>query len=114
MFAKQFNPWEVWYAEFPFEDIEGKCSGRPVIVLSATNHTVLVVKVTCHSRRSADKFDIPLRFWDYAHLNYPSVARVSKTIELTPDKLMKKIGTLCSSDAFSVFNAYRQLLLAER
>lgn len=106
MTSKEFNPWEVWYARFPYEEDPTKFTCRPVIVLHANATTVLVVKVTCHASRSADSFDTPLRFWKDAHLDRPSVARVSKATELPYASLLMRIGVLKNYDAFAVFRSY--------
>lgn len=105
-----FNPWEVWYARFPYEEADGRYSKRPVIVLHASSAAVLVVKVTCHSSRGCDKFDVDLAEWEAAHLNRPSVARVSKVMEITPDNFVMKIGDLQNTDAFAIFKAYSHYL----
>lgn len=110
MVSKIFNPWEVWYAQFPYEEDSTRHSGRPVIVLQAKASTVLVVKVTCHTMRRADCFDTPLRFWKDAHLDRPSVARVSKAIELPHANLLTRIGVLKNYDAFAVFESYTSYL----
>lgn len=102
----KFRPWEVWYAKFPYEEGDGRYSKRPVIVLHADCKTVLVVKVTCHSSRHCDRFDVNLKDWEAAHLNRPSVARISKVMEITPDNFVMKIGDLHNTDAFAVFRAY--------
>lgn len=110
MATKEFNPWEVWFANFPYEEDDTKYSSRPVIVLQANVDYVLVVKVTCHTMRRADSFDTPLRFWKDAHLDRPSVARVSKATALTKDNLIRRIGVLKNYDAFAVFGAYSAYL----
>lgn len=110
MKTKEFNPWEVWYAKFPYEEDNTQYTSRPVIVLRAGAGKVLAVKVTCHVMRRADCFDTPLHFWKDAHLDHPSVARVSKATEIAQDDLIRRIGVLKNHDAFAVFDAYSAFL----
>lgn len=110
MTVSELNPWEVWFAKFPYEEKDGRFSKRPVIVLHASETAVLVVKVTGHTFRRCDQFDVILSDWKCAHLDKPSVARVSKTMEITPDYFVKKIGTLQNTDAFAVFKAYSKFV----
>lgn len=110
MTVDKLNPWEVWFAKFPYEEEDGRFSRRPVIVLHATANAVLVVKVTCHDFRRCDSYDVILHNWKNAHLNRPSVARVSKTMEISPENLVMKIGTLQNEDAYAVFEAYSKFV----
>lgn len=100
--------WEIWYADFPYEECEGS-SKRPVIVINIEGEkpvVLLSVKITKHEPRSADQFDTPIAKWKEAGLNYPSVARISKTIKLTEDKFMWKIGDLQPEDVIAISSRY--------
>ena len=44
--TKEFHRWEVWFADFPFEDDAGRSKDRPVIILSINPLTIATVKVT--------------------------------------------------------------------
>lgn len=106
MTVDELNPWEIWFAKFPYEEEDGRFAKRPVIVLHANTKAVLVVKLTCHDFRRCDVYDVVLQKWQQAHLDRPSVARVSKTMEISPENLVMKIGTLQKEDAYAVFEAY--------
>jgi len=99
------NQWDLWFADFPFEDIIGS-KDRPVIVLKIDPLEVLSVKVTTHDIRDEDKYDTPIIKWIEAGLKEPSIARISKTINLTPEKFRKKIGILHSDDTQEIMKKY--------
>lgn len=105
------NLWEVWYADFPYEDDASKSSDRPVIVLSIVPLCILSVKVTKHPKRDSDEFDTEIVDWQQAGLAYPSVARLSKTITLDPSKFRRKIGELSDDDKTRIANAYINYLI---
>lgn len=98
--------WEVWYADFPYDDDPGRSSDRPVIVLNAEPLVILSVKVTSHGIRSYDKYDTELKYWREAGLTRSSVARISKVIYISKDKFRRKIGMLHPEDAKNVLNTY--------
>ena len=83
--------WELWYANFPFED-KNISKDRPVIILSVQPLCVLSIKVTSHEVREADKYDVPITHWQEAGLKHESVARISKTVSLDNSKFRRKIG----------------------
>ena len=94
--------WEVWFAEFPFEEDATVVKKRPVIVLNVETLEVLSIKVTSHDVRNQDQFDTPIVYWKEAGLNRESIARVSKTIRLTNDKFIHRIGDLHIADQNSI------------
>jgi hypothetical protein len=105
------NQWEVWFAEFPFEEDETKTKRRPVIVLGQVESEevkVLSVKVTGHPEREEDPFDLPIKQWQEAGLREPSVARVSKTILLTLDKFKRKFGEVQEEDQVAIVETYME------
>ena len=63
--------WELWYANFPFED-KNISKDRPVIILSVQPLCVLSIKVTSHEVREADKYDVPITHWQEAGLKHES------------------------------------------
>jgi hypothetical protein len=99
------NQWDLWFAEFPFED-SNLSKDRPVIVLNVEPLEVLSVKVTTHEIRDIDDYDTPIIKWKEAGLKQESVARISKTIKITPDKFRRKIGVLHNDDALEVMKKY--------
>lgn len=104
------NVWEIWFADFPFEEDKTKTKHRPVIILSVEPLEVLSVKVTSHEVRNTDRFDIPIQHWREAGLNKPSIARISKTMFLDKNNFKYKIGTLHEEDKVSIFTKYAEYL----
>lgn len=98
--------WEVWYANFPYDDDPGRSSDRPVIVLNTKPLMILSVKVTSHGVRTWDKYDIKLEYWREAGLTLPSVARISEVIYLSKDKFRCRVGTLHPEDAKNILSTY--------
>ncbi len=92
------NQWEVWYAQFPYEEDPSITKNRPVIILNVETLECLSVKVTSHDVRDSDEFDTPIVHWEEAGLKRPSVARISKTMNLTKDKFVNKKGILHIDD----------------
>ena len=92
------NQWEVWFAEFPFEENSAIVKKRPVIILDVETLKCLTLKVTSHGVREDDSYDTPILHWEEAGLNRPSVARVSKAMYLTNDKFLHKLGMLHIED----------------
>lgn len=102
--------WEVWYADFPYDDDPGRSSDRPVIVLNTKPLVILSVKVTSHGIRSYDKYDTALKYWGVAGLARPSVARISKVIYISKDRFRRKVGVLHPEDAKNVLNTYNTFI----
>ena len=89
---------EVWFACFQYEEDPSKFSNRPVVVIDENHLGVLSVKITKHSVRSSDEYDVPILHWQEAGLKLASTARVSKVILLQPDDFIFKIGKLSDED----------------
>lgn len=102
--------WELWFADFPFEEDPTIIKKRPVIILNVEPLEVLSVKVTSKQARTVDKYDTPIVHWQYAGLSKPSVARISKTMFLDKNKFKAKIGTLHDEDKVSVLTKYTQYI----
>lgn len=102
--------WEIWFAEFPYEEDATIIKNRPVIILNVEPLEVLSVKVTSHNVRDKDKYDIPIQFWSEAGLNKPSIARISKTMFLDKQNFIHKIGTLQDDDKVSILTKYTEYL----
>ena len=113
---------EVWYAKFPFEEDINKYKVRPVIVLMDVNGTdievaemtteenYLSVKVTSQPERLEDDGDTIILKWKEANLKKPSVARVSKTINLPRSQFIRKIGEADDSDFMNILNKFMELV----
>jgi hypothetical protein len=98
--------WEVWFANFPFDDDPSIIKKRPVVILDVEPIRVLSIKVTTHDIRDVDPYDTPILNWQAAGLDRPSIARVSKTIYLTPENIIHKIGVLHFDDQNAILNKY--------
>lgn len=103
------NQWDLWFADFPFDDIN-QSKDRPVIVLNVDPLEVLSVKITTHDIRDEDQYDTPITKWIEAGLKQESIARISKTMILSPDKFRRKIGTLHSDDAIVIMQKYMDFI----
>lgn len=112
------NAGEVWMADFPFEENNGRSKVRPVIIVDKIDDEdieileldegeyYLSTKVTTHEVRDNDEFDTVIVKWREANLKNESIARVSKTIILSRDKLLRFKGVSDSEDFESILNKY--------
>lgn len=89
---------EVYYAHFPLEEDDSKYIDRPVIIVIAESPDIIVIKVTKTAPRKKDPFDIPIKYYNYCGLKYPSTARVSKMITLDESQVLRKVGKLHPDD----------------
>lgn len=105
------NIWEVWLADFPFEDLPNQVKERPVIILNTEPLCILATKVTTHNVRASDDYDVEIIEWKEAGLKQPSVARISKTISLNPQSFKHKIGDLSTNDQIRIMPKYIQYLI---
>ena len=100
------NQWDVWFADFPYEEDASIIKPRPVIILDINPLKVLSVKVTHHGARDCDPYDMPIEHWRESGLDQPSVARVSKAIYLTGDKFVRCLGQLLDDDIEKIYYKY--------
>ena len=105
-----YNKGEVWFVEFPLEEDNTQIINRPVIVLDESILGDLSVKITKHSPRAADPYDIPILYWQEANLRLASTARVSKVILLSKDSFIFKIGDLREEDLERIEKMYQKYL----
>ncbi|MFA9465601.1 MAG: type II toxin-antitoxin system PemK/MazF family toxin [Velocimicrobium sp.] len=103
------NQWDLWFADFPFED-SNQSKDRPVIVLNVDPLEVLSVKITTHNVRDMDTYDTPITKWREAGLKQESIARISKTTNLTQDKFRRKIGVLHNDDTMEIMKKYVEFI----
>lgn len=104
------NVWEIWFADFPFEDSPTVVKSRPVIILNIDPLEVLSIKVTSKDVRADDPYDIAIVHWKESGLKFPSVARISKVMLLSKDKFKFKIGTLHDEDRIAILSTYGHFL----
>jgi mRNA-degrading endonuclease toxin of MazEF toxin-antitoxin module len=105
-----YNKGEVWFVEFPIEEDNSQTINRPVIVLDENILGVLSVKITKHAPRKEDPYDVPILYWQEAHLRLSSTARVSKVTMLSPDSFIFKIGELHQDDLERIEQMYQKYL----
>ena len=104
------NRGEVWFVEFPLEEEPTRIINRPVVVLDENILGVLSVKITKHKVRKEDPYDVPIIYWQEAHLRLASTARVSKVTLLSKDSFIFKIGDLHKDDLDVIENMYMKFL----
>ena len=104
------NRGEVWFVEFPVEEIPEETTNRPVVVLNENLLEVLSVKITKHKPRKDDPYDIPILYWEEAGLRLASTARVSKTRMLLKDNFLYQLGELCEYDLNRIETLYKIFL----
>lgn len=102
--------WEIWFADFPYEEDATTTKKRPVIILNVEPLEVLSVKVTSRDVRYEDKYDTPIQHWSEAGLDKPSIARIAKTMFLDKQNFVHKIGTLHDDDKISILTKYTEYL----
>lgn len=112
---------EVWFAKFPFEENDGRFKIRPVIVLSEITGSevevaeviedeYLSVKVTSHPERKEDDGDTVIIKWKEANLTKPSVARVSKTMNIPLSQFIRKVGQTDDEDFINILQKFMELI----
>lgn len=100
------HQWDIWLADFPYEEDPTQLSSRPVIVLSVEPLWLLSIKVTKHKVRDFDAFDVAIEKWKESGLKYPSTARISKMARLSTDKFQKQLGTLHPDERNKIINTF--------
>ena len=97
------QPWEVWHARFDFSEGRGY-KFRPVIVLATREDGSLVAMVTSINNKLSLEHDYPIREWEAAGLDKPSIARLDRIAEIPPGYLgtSGRIGRLADSDIAAI------------
>lgn len=94
--------WDIYWAEVPYEDDPTQTKLRPAIIARDKIVTVLVIRVTSHSARDDDPYDYEIQEWKAAGLKEPSTVRVSKIVQILPEKICDYIGRLSIGDIFEI------------
>lgn len=95
--------WEIWYANFAFEDNPSVVKKRPVLILDNKKvFPILVAKVTKTKPREEYWGEYSINKWQEAGLDYPSTVRLSKRMSLEDSDLAYKIGQLSISDIIEI------------
>lgn len=106
--------WEVWLANFPYEEDNSIEKRRPVIIINVETLEVLSIKVTSHSARLEDEYDTTLVHWSEAGLEKPSVARISKSMNLTKDKFVHKMGDIHDEDKVPIMQNFMNYITSTK
>lgn len=95
----KYNLGEVWWTEFPFEEIDVS-KRRPAIVIDESTIAVLAMMVT--SKDKKNPYSIKIDDWQEAGLVTESWARIDRIIRMDEWRMEKKIGDLSESDLLKV------------
>ena len=106
---KKILPKEVWYAECPFEEIDGS-KDRPVIVIRVNDATCAVLSMKVTSTEPYSEFEIELFDWEKIPLNHKSTADASQVMFIAKEQFRRKIGRLSDDDWENVTDLYGRYL----
>lgn len=97
------QPWEVWHARFDFSEGRGY-KFRPVVVLATRPDGSLVAMVTGAANKLSLEHDYPIREWEAAGLEKPSIARLDRIAEIPAGYLgtAGRIGRLADGDIVAI------------
>ena len=97
------QPWEVWHARFDFSEGHGY-KFRPVIVLATRPDGSLVAMVTGATNKLSLEHDYPIREWEAAGLEKPSIVRLDRIAEIPAGYLgtAGRIGRLADGDIVAI------------
>ena len=95
----KYNLGEVWWTQFPFEEIE-ESKRRPAIVIDDNTIAVLALMVT--SRDKSNPYSIKIDEWRMAGLKKESWARIDRIVRMDEWRMEKKIGKLSESDLLKI------------
>lgn len=79
-------------------------------MLAADIYEALSVKVTKHDPRENDKYDTPIKSWQYAKLRCKSTARISHYKFIPKNQFIYKYGTLHPDDFKKIQNNFKQYI----
>ena len=109
----EYNRWDVWEADVPFEDIN-RSKKRPVVILSEKEALVLSLKMTSHEPRyNKLEGEYELMKWQEAGLLKPTVVQCSKVLKLSKDAITdKKYGRLSATDIIGLSQLLKYMRVA--
>lgn len=109
-----YNRWDIWEADVPFEEIKGS-KKRPVVILSETEALVLSLKMTSHAPRYKKlEGEYELMKWEEAGLLKPTVVQCSKLLRLDKGALTdKKYGRLTATDIIGLTQMLKYMGVAD-
>lgn len=98
--SSSFRRGEVLLVDLGFASGVGS-KKRPVLVITELDDLdLLVLPVTSHPARG--EFDYPLKDWSLAGLKLPSTVRINKFATVSKSAVIKKLGTVQSTDSGEV------------
>lgn len=101
--TRQINKWEIWSAEYRYEDEPSISKRRPVLVIDDDcDFPVLLAKITSRLPRDGYFGEYSVRFWKEAGLNKESTVRLSKVLWAEEHDLKTKIGRLHPYDILQI------------
>ncbi|MCK4397863.1 MAG: type II toxin-antitoxin system PemK/MazF family toxin [Methanophagales archaeon] len=93
---ENYHPGEIVLVSFPFAGTEG-AKWRPALVLiDMGDADIVVARVTSQIVRTA--FDVEIGDWQQAGLLLPSAVRVHKLATLEKRLVVRRLGTLTTTD----------------
>lgn len=95
----KYNLGEVWWTQFPFEDIK-ESKRRPAVVIDEETIAILAMMVTSKDRENP--YSIKIDEWEKAGLKRESWARIDRIIRMDEWRMEKKIGNLSERDLLKI------------
>ena len=93
--------YDICFAEFPFEDT-GEIKARPVLILDNGECALLSAKITSKVDKYNGKMDYHLVDWESEGLKKPSLVRLDKRENISPEQIYFKVGRLSTVDRENV------------
>ncbi|WP_413815514.1 type II toxin-antitoxin system PemK/MazF family toxin [Christensenella minuta] len=94
--VKKFQVWDIWYAEYAYED-EPECSkDRPVLIINVNPLNLVMLKITSQGPR--DSYDYTIKKWREAGLKEESHIRMLHRLSAKEEDFRRKIGSLHEVD----------------
>ncbi len=99
----EYDRWEIWEANVPFEEGHGS-KRRPVVILSEEECIVISLKMTSHEPRYKKlEGEYEIMNWEKAGLLKPTVIQCSKLLKLDKNRIGdRKYGRLTAADIIGV------------
>lgn len=93
---------EVWWADFPYEDISGS-KVRPVVIVGANHDTYHCVTLMVTSQNPSDDKIYEIEHWNQAGLKKPSYIRLMNKHTFHFSELINRIGCLHNNDQINLW-----------
>jgi mRNA interferase MazF len=103
-----YQPGDVLLVTFPFAT-GGHSKQRPALVIvDSGDSDVVLARITTQTQNTP--FDVPLADWKSAGLLAPSIVRLHKIATIEKSLVLRRFGTLTSSDRKLIGLSLAQLL----